>query len=67
MTIATAKDLSDWLKENHSTKNELWVKIFKKNSEVQNITWNDVVIEILCLSNIGTGLSNSSCFILLSH
>lgn len=48
MTFATPKDLSEWLRDNHSTENELWVKIFKKNSGVQSVTWNDVVIEVLC-------------------
>ena len=33
---------------NHATESELWVKIFKKNTGIQSVTWNDVVIEILC-------------------
>ncbi|MGY8869161.1 MAG: YdeI/OmpD-associated family protein [Pseudomonadales bacterium] len=48
MTFATPKDLGEWLKLNHATERELWVKIFKKNSGIQSVTWNDVVIEILC-------------------
>ena len=48
MTFATSKDLSEWLKVNHATESELWVKIFKKKSGIQSVTWNDVVIEILC-------------------
>lgn len=48
MTFATPKDLSEWLKENNATENELWIKIFKKNTGIQSVTWNDVVIEILC-------------------
>jgi uncharacterized protein YdeI (YjbR/CyaY-like superfamily) len=48
MTFAKPKDLGDWLKMNHATASELWVKIFKKNTGVQSVTWNDVVIEILC-------------------
>lgn len=42
------QDLCEWLKENHSIESELWVKIFKKNTRVPSVTWNDVVIEILC-------------------
>jgi uncharacterized protein YdeI (YjbR/CyaY-like superfamily) len=26
----------------------LWVKIFKINTGIQSVTWNDVVIEVLC-------------------
>ncbi len=48
MTFVTPKDLSEWLKVNHATESELWVKIFKKNTGIQSVTWNDVVIEILC-------------------
>jgi uncharacterized protein YdeI (YjbR/CyaY-like superfamily) len=48
MTFVTPKDISEWLKVNHATESELWVKIFKKNTGIQSVTWNDVVIEILC-------------------
>ena len=48
MTFATPNDLGQWLRVNHATENELWVKIYKKNSEIQSVTWNDVVIESLC-------------------
>ena len=48
MTFETPKDLGVWLKSNHATERELWVKIFKKNTKIQSVTWNDVVIEVLC-------------------
>jgi len=48
LTFASSNDLDQWLKENHSTESELWVKIFKKGSGLPSVTWNDVVIEILC-------------------
>jgi len=48
MTFTTPKGLDEWLKVNHETESELWVKIFKKNTGIQSVTWNDVVIEILC-------------------
>ena len=48
MSFATPKDLGEWLKVNHATESELWVKLFKKNTGIQSVTWNDVVIEILC-------------------
>jgi uncharacterized protein YdeI (YjbR/CyaY-like superfamily) len=48
MTFASSKDLSRWLKVNHSIESELWVKIFKKKTGIPSVTWNDVVIEILC-------------------
>ena len=48
MTFATSKYLAEWLKINHATERELWVKIFKKSSGVQSVAWNDVVVESLC-------------------
>jgi uncharacterized protein YdeI (YjbR/CyaY-like superfamily) len=48
IAFVTPKDLCEWLKVNHATESELWVKIFKKNTGIQSVTWNDVVIEILC-------------------
>lgn len=48
MTFKTPKDLGKWLKANHATERELWVKIFKKGSGVPSVNWNDVVIEVLC-------------------
>jgi len=48
MTFVTPKDLSEWLKVNHATERELWVKIFKKNTGIESITWNELVIEVLC-------------------
>ncbi len=42
------QELGDWLQVNHATESELWIKIFKKNTGIQSVTWNDVVIEILC-------------------
>ena len=48
MTFTSAEDLGEWLKVNHATENELWVKIFKKKTGIPSVTWDDVVIESLC-------------------
>jgi uncharacterized protein YdeI (YjbR/CyaY-like superfamily) len=47
-TFRSPKDLSKWLEANHATESELWVKIFKKGSGIPSVTWNDLVIEVLC-------------------
>ncbi|MBT0585978.1 YdeI/OmpD-associated family protein [Alteromonas oceanisediminis] len=44
----TSKSLNTWLRNNHDKKEELYVKIYKKSSNVRSVTWNDVVIETLC-------------------
>jgi len=48
MTFTTPKDFGRWLKVNHITESELWVKIFKKKAGIPSVTWDDVVIEALC-------------------
>lgn len=48
MTFATPRDLGQWLKVNHATESELWVKIFKKKTGIPSVTWDDVVVEALC-------------------
>ena len=48
MTFAAPKDLGRWLKVNHAIETELWVKIFKKNTGIASVTWDEVVVEILC-------------------
>lgn len=48
MTFVTPQDLGEWFEVNHATESELWVKIFKKNTGIQSVTWDDVVIESLC-------------------
>lgn len=47
-TFASPKDLGQWLRCNHATETELWVKIFKKGTGIPSVTWDDVVIESLC-------------------
>lgn len=43
-SFATADQLEDWLKVNHATQRELWVRIFKKDAGTPTVTWNDCVI-----------------------
>ncbi len=47
-SFASSKELDQWLRDNHTTESELWVKIFKLKSNIPSVTWNDVVVEILC-------------------
>lgn len=48
LPFASPKELGRWLELNHDSEEELWVKIFKKKTEIPSVTWNDVVIEVLC-------------------
>ena len=40
--------LREWLKANHVIESELWIKVFKKNSAIESITWDEIVKEVLC-------------------
>ena len=48
LAFITSKELGLWLNTNHAIESELWVEIYKKNTGIQSVTWNDVVIESLC-------------------
>jgi uncharacterized protein YdeI (YjbR/CyaY-like superfamily) len=48
MTFNTPQNLREWLNLNHTVESELWVKIYKKNTKIQSVTWDDVVVESLC-------------------
>jgi len=48
MTFTSPNELGQWLKVNHAIESELWVKIFKKKTGIASVTWDDVVIEMLC-------------------
>lgn len=48
MPFSSPENFGQWLKVNHAIESELWVKIFKKNTGVPSVTWDDVVIEALC-------------------
>lgn len=37
-----------WLESNHAFENELWIKIYKKHTGILSVSWNEVVIEVLC-------------------
>ena len=47
-TFTSPSELHAWLKANHATESELWIKIFKKHTKLPSVTWNEVVIETLC-------------------
>lgn len=38
----------EWLRENHLSKQCVWLVFYKKNSGISTITWSDAVDEALC-------------------
>ena len=44
LAFATTAHLERWLKANHATERELWVRIYKKDSGTASVTWNDCVV-----------------------
>lgn len=48
LSFESSEALSEWLEANHASESELLVKIFKKDSGISSVSWNDVVIECLC-------------------
>ena len=44
VAFSTPRELEKWLKQNHETQTELWVRIFKKGSGTATVTWDDCVV-----------------------
>jgi uncharacterized protein YdeI (YjbR/CyaY-like superfamily) len=44
----TRPEWRDWLEENHATKDEIWVRRFKKAADMPSISYDDLVEECLC-------------------
>ena len=42
--FASREQLAAWLKKNHATSSELWVRMFKKGSGRPSVTWDDCVV-----------------------
>jgi uncharacterized protein YdeI (YjbR/CyaY-like superfamily) len=47
LSFETAQQLETWLSAHHAVRNELWVRVFKKDSGTASITWNDCVLAAL--------------------
>jgi uncharacterized protein YdeI (YjbR/CyaY-like superfamily) len=43
----TPAALETWLRANHGTARELWIRIFKKGSGTPSVDWNDCVVAAL--------------------
>ena len=41
-SFETSDQLHEWLKANHATARELWVRIFKKGTGTPKVTWTIV-------------------------
>jgi len=46
--FSTPDELNLWFQNNHTNEVELWVKVFKKSSGIESVTWDEIVIESLC-------------------
>ena len=44
VAFASLRHLEKWLEVNHGTERELWVRIFKKGSGTESVTWDDCVV-----------------------
>ncbi|WP_207209193.1 YdeI/OmpD-associated family protein [Loktanella sp. IMCC34160] len=45
VAFPTRQELRSWFTAHHETHQQLWVRIFKKGSGTQSVTWDDCVIE----------------------
>jgi uncharacterized protein YdeI (YjbR/CyaY-like superfamily) len=48
VSFRTAADWEEWLQANHSTRRELWLRIFKKSSGKETVTYAEALDVALC-------------------
>jgi uncharacterized protein YdeI (YjbR/CyaY-like superfamily) len=48
LTFRDAQELRSWLLANHATSAGIWLRIYKKASAVQSVTFEEVLDEGLC-------------------
>ena len=53
LTFDARKRLETWLRLNHKTKQELWVRIFNKKSGIPTVTRDDCVVAAIAWGWIG--------------
>lgn len=44
LAFETSEQLEQWLKANHDSQRELWVRMYKKGSGTPSVDWTDCVI-----------------------
>jgi|GEM_PF-3583499 len=62
-TFATPQQLDAWLRVNHASETELWVRIFKKATGQPTVTWDDCVVAAICwgwIDGLRKGLDDTS-------
>ena len=47
LAFASPAQLGQWLEANHDSARELWVRIYKKESGMPSVTWDDCVLAVL--------------------
>jgi len=45
---ASQQEWREWLKENHNSKQSVWLICYKKRANIPTISWSDAVDEALC-------------------
>ncbi|RJR14866.1 bacteriocin-protection protein, YdeI/OmpD-associated family [Candidatus Microgenomates bacterium] len=58
LTFQTQDEWREWLLKNHATQKGVWLKLFKKNSQVKGISYDQALDEALCFGWID-GLTRS--------
>jgi uncharacterized protein YdeI (YjbR/CyaY-like superfamily) len=62
-TFEVPEQLDAWLRENHASETELWVRIFKKATGQPTVTWDDCVVAAIVwgwIDGLRKGLDDTS-------
>ncbi len=48
IAFSSAKELEKWFAENHTKSNGIWVRFFKKNSDIPSVSYDEALDTALC-------------------
>lgn len=63
LTFETPEQLDAWLRVNHASETELWVRTFKKGTGQPSVTWDNCVVAAICwgwIDGLRKGLDDTS-------
>ncbi len=64
-SFESVNDFENWLSENHTKSNGIWVRIYKKNSSVKSIKGSELIETLLCYGWItGPAKKNGESYVL---
>jgi uncharacterized protein YdeI (YjbR/CyaY-like superfamily) len=60
LTFADRQEWRAWLSENHDKEKSIWIKIYKKQSQIPSVTYDEAVDEALCFAWVDSSIKGGN-------